>query len=42
MDSNNIVYQKWNLRQFNLVSDIVISPNRSLIINKKMKTNPII
>ncbi len=37
MDSNNIVYQKWKLRQFNLVSDIVISPKRSLIINKKNK-----
>ncbi len=35
MDSDNIVYQKRKLRQFNLVSDIVISPKRSLIINKK-------
>ncbi len=34
MDSDNIVYQKRKLRQFNLVSDIVISPKRSLIINK--------
>ncbi len=33
MDSDNIVYQKRKLRQFNLVSDIVISPKRSLIIN---------
>ncbi len=39
MDSDNIVYQKRKLRQFNLVSDIVISPKRSLIINKKKFEN---